>query len=169
MPFAAGAVVYHYRDALRRFASPWLSILAWCGHGLYWLHDVYWPWTYGLWLSIPLSAWVVLSLAEAKSRPAESGTVDRFPVDKFLGELSYPIYLLHTTVAAWFLPYFGFGRDITFFAVSFAATLLASWLMLLLVDRPMRRLRFELRPPRAMHPVTKSEPYQIHTGRRAVP
>jgi peptidoglycan/LPS O-acetylase OafA/YrhL len=168
MPFAAGAVVYHYRDELRRFASPRLSILAWCGHGLYWLHDVYWPWTYGLWLSIPLSAWVVLSLAEAKSRPAKSGTVDKFPVDKFLGELSYPIYLLHTTVAAWFLPHFGFGRGFTFFAVSFAATLLASWFMLLLVDRPMRLLRFELRPL-AMHPVTKAEPYQIHTGRRAVP
>ena len=71
MPFAAGAVVYHYRDALRRFASPRLSVSAWCGHGLYWLHDVYWPWTYGLWLSVPLSAWVVLSLAEAEISPRQ--------------------------------------------------------------------------------------------------
>jgi peptidoglycan/LPS O-acetylase OafA/YrhL len=159
MPFAAGAVAYHYQDYLRSFASPRLSILAWCGHSLYWLHDAYWPWTYGLWLSVPLSAWVVLSLAEVKSRS----------VDKFAGELSYPIYLLHTTVAAWFLPHFGFGRGFTFFAVSFAATLLASWFMLLLVDRPMWRLRFELRSLHAKHPVTKTEPYQIHTGRRTVP
>jgi peptidoglycan/LPS O-acetylase OafA/YrhL len=79
MPFAAGAVVYHYRDALRRFASPVLSLLCWCVHGLYWLHDAYWPWTYGLWLSVPLSAWVVLSLAEMKSHPS----------DKIAGDLSY--------------------------------------------------------------------------------
>ncbi len=159
MPFAVGSVVCHYRYALRRFALPLTSILAWCGHSLYWLHDVYWPWTYGLWLSVPLSAWVVLSLAEAKSSAA----------DKFVGELSYPIYLLHTAVAAWFLPHFGFGRTLTFFGVSFAATLLASWFMLLLVDRPMRQLRFELRPPRTKHPLTKTEPYQIHTGRQTVP
>jgi peptidoglycan/LPS O-acetylase OafA/YrhL len=141
MPFAAGAAVYHYRHALRCFASPLLSILAWCGHGLYWLHDLYWPWTYGLWLSVPLSAWVVLSLAETKSGPAKFSAVD-----KLAGELSYPIYLLHTTIAAWFLPFFGFGRGFTFFTVSFGATLLASWFMLLLVDRPMRSLHFELRP-----------------------
>ncbi len=164
MPFAVGAVVYHYQHALRRFASPLLSILAWCGHALYWLHDAYWPWTYGLWLSVPLSAWVVLSLAETKSRPVRFSAVD-----KFAGELSYPIYLLHTMVAAWFLPRFGFGRSFTFFAVSFAATLPASWFMLLLVDRPMRRLRFQLRPLRVKHRATKTEPYQIHTGRRTVP
>jgi len=159
MPFAAGAVVYHYRDALRRFASPVLSILCWCVHGLYWLHDAYWPWTYGLWLSVPLSAWVVLSLAEMKSHPS----------DKIAGDLSYPIYLLHTTVAAWFLPWFGFERDFSFFAASAAMTLLVSWLMLLLVDRPIQRLRVTARGSPLRHDVTRTEPYEIHTGRRMVP
>jgi peptidoglycan/LPS O-acetylase OafA/YrhL len=159
MPFAAGAVVCHYRDTLHRFAAPAPSILCWCVHGLYWLHDEYWPWTYGLWFSIPLSAWVVVSLAEVKSGP----------MDKVAGELSYPIYLLHTTVAAWFLPCFGFGRGFSFFAVSFAVTLLASWVLLLLVDRPIQRLRVTAHPPRPKHPVTRTKPYEIHTGRRMVP
>ena len=116
MPFAVGAVVYHYRnalrhpDALRRFASPRLSILAWCGHGLYWLHDAYWPWTYGIMaLCMPLSAWVVLfSGGDVKSRPVKFSAVD-----KFAGELSYPIYLLHTTVAAWFLPPLRLSDDLS--------------------------------------------------------
>jgi peptidoglycan/LPS O-acetylase OafA/YrhL len=85
MPFAFGAVVCHHRDSLRWVAWPAVSLLVWCAHGIYWLVDPYWPWTYGLWLSVPLSAWVVLSLADIRS-----GTMD-----KFAGELSYPLYLLH--------------------------------------------------------------------------
>jgi peptidoglycan/LPS O-acetylase OafA/YrhL len=159
MPFAAGAVVFHYRGSLRRFAAPALSILCWCMHGIYWLHDPYWPWTYGLWLSVPLSTWVVLSLAEAKP----------CPMDKIAGELSYPIYLLHTTVAAWLLPCFGFGRSPGFFAVSFALTVLASWVVVLLVDRPMQRLRVTADRSRPKHPVIRAEPYEIHTGRPMLP
>jgi peptidoglycan/LPS O-acetylase OafA/YrhL len=131
MPFAFGAVVCHYRGSLHRFICPVLSILAWCAHGLYWLVDPYWPWTYGLWLSVALSGWVVLSLADIRSGSA----------DKAAGELSYPLYLLHTTVAAWFLPYFGFGRGIMFFIVSCLATLGASVALLRIIDRPMQRLR----------------------------
>jgi peptidoglycan/LPS O-acetylase OafA/YrhL len=131
MPFAAGAVLCHYRGVLRRFAAPGLSVFMWCAHGLYWLHDVYWPWTYGLFVSVPLSGWVVLSLIE----------VDAGAFDKTAGDLSYPVYLLHTTVAAWFLPHFGFGRSFMFFAVSFFGALLVSWVMLMLVDRQMQRLR----------------------------
>ena len=108
-----------------------VSTLIWCVHGLYWLLDREWPWTYGLWVSVPLSGWVVLSLATTRSGPA----------DKAAGELSYPIYLLHTTVAAWFVPHFGFGRSPGFFACSFAGTLVAAWLMLRLVERPLQRLR----------------------------
>jgi len=131
MPFAFGAVVCHYRGSLRRFAWPAISVLAWCVHGTYWLIDPYWPWTYGLWLSVPLSAWVVLSLANVKPNS----------MDVFAGKLSYPVYLLHTTVAAWFVPCFGPGRGIWFFAASFTATLAASAVMLRFVDSPMQRLR----------------------------
>lgn len=135
MPFAAGSVACHYRDNLQSCAFPVLSILVWCVHGLYWLADPYWPWTYGLFVSVPLSAWVVLSLAEIRAGI----------IDKLAGELSYPVYLLHTTVAAWFLPYLGFGRRFSFFAVSCALTLAASGCMLLLIDRPLQRLRNQTR------------------------
>jgi peptidoglycan/LPS O-acetylase OafA/YrhL len=166
MPFAAGAVVCHYRSSLSRLAAPWLSVLVWCAHGLVWLFDDTWPWTYGLWVSVPLSAWVVLSLIKRRTAGA----------DQFAGDLSYPVYLLHTTAAAWFLPYFGFGRGLAFCAVSLGATFAVSWCMLVLVDRPMQLLRNRIgtvgknrraRPNRAAA-VTEAEPYEIHTGRGAV-
>jgi peptidoglycan/LPS O-acetylase OafA/YrhL len=147
MPFAFGAVVCHHRDSLRWVAWPAVSLLVWCAHGIYWLVDPYWPWTYGLWLSVPLSAWVVLSLADIRS-----GTMD-----KFAGELSYPLYLLHTTVAAWFLPYFGLGRGLMFFAASFTAALAASVVMLQVIDRPMQRLKIaaHFKPLSACHPSSR--------------
>lgn len=131
MPFAVGALAWHHRPALRRIASPTLSVTAWCLHALYWLHDPHWPWTCGLYLAVPLSAWVTLSLASVRQGAA----------DRLAGEMSYPVYLLHTTVAAWFLPQFGFTRSFAFFALSFAATLLAALAMLLAIDRPLQRLK----------------------------
>jgi peptidoglycan/LPS O-acetylase OafA/YrhL len=161
MPFAVGAVACHFRAGLRRFAAPTVSVLVWCAHALTWLGDVYWPWTYGLWVSVPLSAWVVLSLIEA-----QPGRLDRFA-----GDLSYPVYLLHTTIGAWFIPLFGFGRSLVFCAVALGVTLVASWGLLVAIDRPMQRLRHPgsvmrlVRRRRIRHP----KPYQIHTGRRTVP
>jgi peptidoglycan/LPS O-acetylase OafA/YrhL len=131
MPFAVGSLACHYRASLQRFVAPRLSVLLWCVHALLWLANVYWPWTYGLLVSIPLSGWVVLSLIGAESGRA----------DKFAGDLSYPIYLLHTTVGAWFLPLFGLGRGFAFFVVAFVVTLIASWGMLVLIDRPIQHLR----------------------------
>jgi peptidoglycan/LPS O-acetylase OafA/YrhL len=163
MPFAVGSVMCHYRASLRRFAAPALSVLTWCAHATVWLADVYWPWTYGLWVSVPLSAWVVLSLAEA--RPGR--------LDTLAGDLSYPVYLLHTTVAAWFLPMFGFGRSGQFFALAFGATLLASWGMLVLIDHPMQRLRnapaIGRRTGRVRSNIIEAKAYEIHTGRQPVP
>jgi peptidoglycan/LPS O-acetylase OafA/YrhL len=156
MPFAVGSVVCHYRTSLLRFAAPATSVLVWCAHALIWLADVYWPWTYGLWVSVPLSAWVVLSLVE----------IDGGRGDKLAGDLSYPVYLLHTTVAAWLLPLFGFGRSLLYCVAAFAATLIAAWALLVLIDRPMQRFRTGLWTRRA---VRAAEPYEIHTGRRAVP
>ncbi len=125
--FAAGSVVCHYRTALARFSAPVLSVFVWCLHAVYWLHDKSWPWQWGILVFVPLSAWVVISLAEVKTAA----------MDRWLGDLSYPIYLLHTTVGAWFLVKYGYERPLKFFIASFAVTLLLSWLMVMLMDRPL--------------------------------
>lgn len=129
LPFAAGSLVAHYMPLLRRFIAPRLSLVVWILHGLIWYIFDPWPWTYGLYSSIILSAWVIVSLDCDKSSS----------FDKILGDLSYPIYLMHTTVGAWLLGMFGYNRSFMFFAVSFLGTILVSYLMILFVDKPVSK------------------------------
>ncbi|MCI1709029.1 MAG: hypothetical protein LKM39_00440 [Chiayiivirga sp.] len=98
--FALGSVIFHWRESLARIAAPRLALLAWLAHSvLIWWLPV-WPWTYGLYVSLLLSAWVVISLAE---RPTS-----RF--DNVMGELSYPFYLLHSTAGVLLFAWFGYDR-----------------------------------------------------------
>lgn len=131
LPFAAGSLACHYREALSRFSMPWTSSLAWLAHGLLWLKFPHWPWTWGLYASAVLSVWMVVSLHRQRS-----GKVDRL-----LGDLSYPVYLIHTTVAAWFLCLCGEIRTPAFFLKAFALTLALSWLIVALIDRPLSRMK----------------------------
>jgi len=127
LPFAIGSLVAHYINQLRRFSYPRLSWLVWIIHGLLWFKFGSWPWTYGLYFSIILSSWVVVSMDTDRSSS----------LDKFLGDLSYPVYLIHTTVAAWLLGYYGYTRTFSFFAWSFLGTLFLSWMIIILVDKPL--------------------------------
>ena len=131
LPFAAGSLACLYRGALSRFNMPWTSTLVWISHGLIWLVYPSWPWGWGLYVSVLLSVWMVVSLY---SEP--SGRMDRM-----LGDMSYPVYLIHTTVAAWFVCACGFSRPVGFFLKAFALTLLLSWLIVVLVDRPLSRIK----------------------------
>lgn len=135
LPFSVGSLVFHYHDTLSRLRMPRLSVLAWLLHGLVWLLLPYWPWTLGLYASVGLSAWAVVSLyGHGTGR-----------LDRLLGDLSYPVYLMHTTVAAWFVCSCGFSRPVGFFLKAFALTLLLSWLVVVFIDRPMSKLKW--RPP----------------------
>ncbi|PWK85715.1 acyltransferase family protein [Fulvimonas soli] len=129
--FAAGSLTAHYIEELRRLAMPALALAAWIAHGLIWLKWDPWPWTYGLYSSVLLSAWVVVSL-DARQTSAW---------DKLLGDWSYPVYLFHTTVAAWLLPWFGYGRSFRFCLAAFAGTIAVAWLVVVLLDRPLARLK----------------------------
>ena len=144
LPFAVGALACHYRTTLARWSMPWTSSLVWLLHGLGVLVHPGWPWTVGLYVSMLLSAWMVVSLYHQPS-----GRVDRM-----FGDMSYPLYLIHTTVAAWFVCSCGFSRPLGFFFQAFALALLLSWLVVILIDRPLSRLK--LRPP--SRPAGASEP-----------
>ncbi|BEV13678.1 acyltransferase [Herbaspirillum sp. DW155] len=131
MAFACGALLSHYREPLARFRAPVLSTLVWLLHGLVWLKYDPWPWTYGVYFSLVLSGWVVLSLA-----PRKTGHLDTV-----LGDLSYPVYLFHTTAAIWLLPLGVEMRTFSFFALAFVITLVVSWLVVRLVDKPLAGLK----------------------------
>ncbi|MGC3987894.1 MAG: acyltransferase [Pseudorhodoferax sp.] len=129
--FSFGSLISHYRDHLLKLSSPVLSTMAWVAHCLVWLWHGTWPWTYGLYASVALSGWVLISLASVRS--------NRF--DSVLGDLSYPIYLLHTAVGVMVLMW-GFEiRGFTFFLVSFAVTLVLSWILVITVDRKVNSMK----------------------------
>ena len=98
--FVTGSLVVHYRDKLNRFRAPLPSVALWIAQCLIWYEFSSYPWKYGLYVSVLLSAWVIISLDK------KTGSFD-----KFLGDLSYPTYLIHTIVAAWFIPHYGFDRS----------------------------------------------------------
>lgn len=131
LAFAAGALVSHYRSGFRHLSAPRLSVAAWCAFAL---GSLAWPqllYTYGLPLSVLPSAWVVLSLAGIKMDKA----------DQWLGNLSYPVYLLHMVSGLWMCAVYGYDKSFAFFVASFALTLALSWLFVMLIDRRVDRIK----------------------------
>lgn len=129
--FTIGSLINHYKNELIVFSKPRLSIAIWLLHCLVIIGISTWPWTYGLYISVILSAWVVISLYQVKS--------SKF--DTILGDLSYPIYLLHTTVGAWFIYSVGSDRNLIFFIVSFIVTVILSYILLIIFDHPIQKLK----------------------------
>lgn len=142
LPFAVGSLICHYRRTLHPFATPTYSILAWMLFCLVWLAFPSFPWTYGLPLSVLLSAWVVISLAERQTGR----------IDKLIGDLSYPLYLLHTTVGAWWILHYGENKlSLPYFAASFATTLVISYVFVRLIDIPLQQRKIKPQPEQIRH------------------
>ena len=131
MVFSCGCLLSQYREKLNILRAPLLSVVVWLLHGLIWLKYNQWPWTYGLYASIVLSGWVVLSLSSQKTGK----------LDTVLGDLSYPLYLFHTTVAVCLMPFGIAMRSFEFFALSFILTIVVSWAIVVLIDRPLAQLK----------------------------
>ena len=138
--FAFGSLVCHYRDVLKKFELPKLSLFVWVVHSFISVLPGLgmWPWTYGLYASVILSGWVVLSLASVKSSK----------LDTFLGELSYPVYLFHTTVAVWVMLLLHKNQVHSFklFFISLILTLLLSTLLITTVDKYFKRMKIQKTP-----------------------
>jgi peptidoglycan/LPS O-acetylase OafA/YrhL len=129
--FAFGALLVHYRPVLRRLEAPLLSVLAWLANGLVWLWYDPWPWSYGLYFSVLLSGWVALSLASRKTGE----------IDGWFGDFSYPVYLFHTVAGVFVWLFMPQQRTLPFFLVSFAVTMLVSWLVVVGIDRRIDGLK----------------------------
>lgn len=126
--FFVGALCLHYLDVLKKYAYPKLSLTLWCAHACLWLVNVTYPWTYGIYVSLFFSGWVVISLFPVKTSTC----------DKLLGDMSYLVYLLHTTVGMCFFYYFG-ERSFIFFLCAFVVTCLVSYLVIEFYERPIQR------------------------------
>lgn len=152
LPFSLGAVIYHYRQQLaERFGGRWLllgiAVGAWlCNYAVAPGSALAAPRFYGNCL---LAAVVVALLA------APPQALKRFRrVDGWLGDLSYPIYLIHFLVGflvevAWT----GTGvRGPKLFWTSVPFVILAAWGMHLTLDSTLERWRGAVRDRAERHP-----------------
>lgn len=127
--FALGALSAHHRTELRKFACASVASCAWVANSLVWFRVGWWPWTIGLYVATALSSWVVVAVADRKQST----------LDRWLGDLSYPLYLLHTAAGGLFFILVGSERTLLFCAYSVALTLAVSALFVLWIDRPLQR------------------------------
>jgi peptidoglycan/LPS O-acetylase OafA/YrhL len=128
--FTFGSLTYHLKDYFDKARLPFLSVIVWVVHSLLGIKFNLYPWMYGLYVSILLSAWVVISLIKSGGSK----------VDKFLGDISYPLYLFHTGVAIWLFAFFNNTRSFYFFITSFFATILVG-IVMLKVDSQIEKYR----------------------------
>ena len=127
MGFFVGSLCQHYLDYLIKISMPKLSLFVWCAHACLWWVSPSYPWKIGIYVSLICSAWVVVSLFPLKTKG----------IDKLLGDMSYLVYLLHTTVGMCLYWYYG-NRTFEFFFSSFFLTILLSYVLVVYYERPIQ-------------------------------
>ncbi len=141
--FMAGSLAYRAYAYLRTQKSAWIEAYAYAA-------------------CATIAALTVFYLAMPFARPMFLAAVSlclpgivllgrRNPLDNFLGELSYPIYLLHPLFTIFIIP----GATIWAELVAIAATLTLSATLIFAIDRPVeaiRRRRVENHLPRTPTP-----------------
>lgn len=151
LPFALGSVLYFYRDRLLQKCfgdsqnlSPYLPLLLLLLMAINWYigflltrsHELF------FYTNIMLCALMLLLLSSYKSLPWLSKKADAY-----WGDFSYPIYLMHYQVALvvmYSMQQFGFdvSRPSTLLMwLTIPAVFLVAWLLMLLVERPIERVR----------------------------
>lgn len=144
--FSAGAALYWYRDFAARLAAP-RSMLAPLlvlfaafpvlveGAGLSHL-------TYGYYGAATLFAPILVAAATTETRPRWR------PIDRWLGDLAYPVFLSHFFVAT-LVKAATIGvvesRSTAFLGLAGVSTLAVSMAYVALIDAPLQRLRARVR------------------------
>ena len=149
LPFSTGAVIYHFRDELKRFSGPFsaglyapLSICVLIG--LNWWTGLLLDTQKGVsfYINYLLCAFMVVALFDRRELPFISRKADRM-----MGDFSYPVYLIHYQVGVVMLVLlnqFGFAikrPDLSLAVVSLPVIFLAAWMMTVSVERPIELIR----------------------------
>lgn len=142
LAFSAGAMTYHWRDRM-----PWIGVregvaaggllvafCVMCGFILpqWWLRQ---------YAALVATAIAVIAAAGLRNIPAP----DR---DKTLGDLAYPYFLLHHLVGLVISIPTALPRGWTLFVLTTPITLLLSHAVVRCVEKPIQRVRLQLRRPR---------------------
>jgi peptidoglycan/LPS O-acetylase OafA/YrhL len=168
LPFATGALIYHYRETLKPLRD---RLLGWRGTPalLFALILVNWGIGYRLgtlkhtsfYLNYLICALMVLTLWDKQKLPGISRRLDQV-----LGELSYPIYLIHYQaglLVLFLLSCLGYnlGRpSLTLALLSLPVIFLFAWLLTVLTERPLERIRTRVKA-KNRSPQSEAVPAQI--------
>jgi len=149
LPFSTGALVFHYREELKRISGKFASgvnaplficaligVNWWAGLLLDTLKGV------SFYINYVLCAFMIIVLFDRKKLPFISRKVD-----KIMGDFSYPVYLIHFQVGLvimMLLNQIGFdikSPDLSLFYFSLPAIFLVAWVMTVSVERPIELIR----------------------------
>lgn len=151
LPFSAGAMVYHYRDRLNglvaRIAGKGAGYLAYAVFTLIllnWYLGVLAGQSHGLffYVNFILCSAMVAILMQVQELPFLPSRLD-----KWMGDLSYPIYLVHYQVALFVIVVLGWaGKPVTrpdmlLMYLSIPVIIIASYVMTRVVELPIERIR----------------------------
>lgn len=149
LPFSTGAMVFHYREELKRISGKFVSglyapLLICALIGINWWIGLYLGTlkTGSFYVNYLLCAFMIIVLYDRKELPLISKKAD-----KILGDFSYPVYLIHFQVGLVIMILLnqnGFdikGPDLTLFYFSLPAIFLVAWVMTVSVERPIELVR----------------------------
>lgn len=151
LPFATGAFIYHYRRGIQKYvnsifgkAESNLPLIVFGGILLNWFTGFISGYSKGVFFysNYILCALMVVVLSERKTLPF---ITKRF--DKWMGDFSYPIYLIHYQaglIVVVFLGMMGFDYNrpsLIVMSVSLPLIFIFSWIITVAIERPIELLR----------------------------
>lgn len=149
LPFSTGALIYFYKDELCRMVKyqylphflVLLLLLNWVvGFKLNTLRDM------SFYINYVINTFIIISLANKKSL---AWIPKRF--DRWMGDYSFPIYLIHYQVGLIVVIIFGLFDmnmgmpNIILMFISIPVILIVSWIMIIAIERPIEFIRFKVK------------------------
>lgn len=160
LPFSIGALIYFYRDQLSQYIQQTPAPLRWrwfaiaCALFVTCIATRIWMNTF------PALTYISITVLSLTTLPAAmmiialiNGGADFInkKLDKLLGDLSFPIYICHYTIAIAVSAALGIGTPafghsgLVLFTISLPLILLMSWGLVKLVDQPIEKYRTKIR------------------------
>ena len=152
LPFSTGAMIYHYRlflqsrlQRIRGRAAEMLPYAVFAALLLNWLARFLSDATTAhgfFYTNLALCALMIVVLRERRSLPLISRAID-----KWMGDFSYPIYLIHLQLGLIVITLGGMSGmqlerpSLTLLALSIPCLFLLSWLFTIAIERPIEFLR----------------------------
>lgn len=157
LPFSVGAMVYHWREKLPVIRSPWAAVAA---AAIWWLHVWFGlnikggPWIYGLYTSLAVSVFAMITLMNQQARSLPPRLV---ALDRLLGNLSYPIYLCHWGVGIVVTMLAGLTRpNINIFYIGFPIVNIVAYTIYRYIEEPLAGRKLATSPRQATQPIYSS-------------